>query len=1258
MVASSPSSPSETSSFDTFAPSSEFPVAHVVALPGIRRQLAIHVRPRDVIPFGRPYRTHPNGPRNLLTTRKRFIPLPARRLTWRRISHPLSIRHSSPDSTSDSSSSGSSLDSSSYISSGSPSYSLSHTSSVCSLEHDTSDQTHSGPSTKMASCRLVYLLVMTPRYNDGANVSKDDVSDGSDSLSTSKSSEHKKGETNGNSDARGKESFDGSELEKLNSPPNQALRVKIVSESYYCHYKEVTTAQVEGNPQMDLHDKGVSDSGCSRHVTGNMSYLTDYEEIDGGYVAFGENPKGEKIIGKCTIKTGSRPDWLFNIDALKRTTNYEPIVAGTWSNGFAEKEDNVNNTNNVNTVSLTVNTAGTNDDYEFPFDLNMSALEDVSIFNFLNDDEDDDIVADINNIDITIQVSPIPTTRIHKDHPLDQVIGDLHSSTQTRNMTKNLEEHGFMSSMRELTFFLGLQVKQKKDMIFISQYKYVQECKHTYRNSKPLIKDEDGEEVDVHMYRLMIGSLMYLTSSRPGMMFAVSACARYKVNPKVSHLHAVKRIFRASLDRKYTTGGCQFFGCRLISWQCKKYIAVANSTTEAEYVVASSCCGQVLWIQINYLIMVLLVILNTAEFLLLVILNTVSSSLLLWPKLEVSRNKKNEKGIVIRNKTRLVAEGHTQEEGIDYNEVFAPIERIEAIRLFLAYASFKDFVVYQMNVKSAFLYGKIEEEVYVCQPPGFKDLDFSDKVYKKFGFTKVKNASTPMETQKPLLKDKDGEEVDVHMYRLLIGSLMYLISSRPDIMFTVCACATYQVNPKVSHLYAMKMIFRYLKGQPKLSLWYPKDSPFDLVAYTDSDYAGVSLDKKFTTGGCQFLGCRLISWQCKKQTVVANSITEAKYVAALSCYGQVLWIQNQLLDYGVDGKKVIIPEASRRKDLQFAEKGVDCLPNSTIFEQLASIGTVASAIICLVTNQKFNFSKWIFESMGGNLDNLSWKFLVYLRFIQVFLDKQIVGISYHERKYISPSHTKKFFGNMRRIEKGFSRRNTPLFLTMVVQSQLGEGSAMPTDPNHIPIILQSSSSQPQKTHKPRKLTRKVIKVPQPSEPMEHVADEAVYKELDDSLVRAATTASSLEAKYDSGGGLRCQEAMRDTIAQTRFDNISKLSNDPLLTRGLQSDEDRMKLNELMKLCTNLQTRVLDLEKTKTTQAREITSLKRRVKKLEKKQRSRTHKIKRLYKVGLIARVDSSEDDQSLGEDTSKHGRKINDIDANEHITPVYDQDDA
>ncbi|GKD93856.1 putative ribonuclease H-like domain-containing protein, partial [Tanacetum coccineum] len=298
----------------------------------------------------------------------------------------------------------------------------------------------------------------------------------------------------------------------------------------------------------------------------------------------------------------------------------------------------------------------------------------------------------------------------------------------------------------------------------------------------------------------------------------------------------------------------------------------------------------------------------------------------------VYRNKKDERGIVVRNKARLVAQGYKQEEGIDYDEVFAHVARIEAIRLFLAYASFMNFLVYQMDVKSVFLYGTIEEEVYVSQPPGFVDPEFPEKVYKvekalyglhqaprawfqmssmgeltlflglqvkqkddgifisqdkyvgeilkKFGFSSIRTASTPMETNKALAKDEESKDVDVHLYRSMIGSLMYLTSSRPDIMFSVYDCSRFQVQPKVSHMFAVKRIFRYLKSRPKLGLWYPKDSPFILEAFSDNDYAGASLDRKSITGDCQFLGSRLISWQCKRQIVVANSTTKAEYIAA------------------------------------------------------------------------------------------------------------------------------------------------------------------------------------------------------------------------------------------------------------------------------------------------------------------------------------------------------------------------------------------
>ncbi|GJR00146.1 putative ribonuclease H-like domain-containing protein [Tanacetum coccineum] len=612
----------------------------------------------------------------------------------------------------------------------------------------------------------------------------------------------------------------------------------------------------------------------------------------------------------------------------------------------------------------------------------------------------------------------------------------------------------------------------------------------------------------------------------------------------------------------------------------------------------------------------------------------------------VFRNKKDEMEIVIRNKARLVAQGYTQEEGIDYDEVVAPIARIEAIRLFLAYASFKDFVVFEdpdfpdrvYKVKKTlyglhqaprawyetlstylldneFQRGKIDKTLFIKRYKGdillvqvyvddiifgstMKELcnAFEKLVHEKFQmismgelnsswdykFIEVKTASTPMETQKPLLKDEDGEEVDVHMYRSMIGSLMYLTSSRPDIM--------------------------YLKGQPKLGLWYPKDSPFDLVAYTDSDYARASLDKKSTAEEKAKKSVRLMMEKLvikeNRQRVLVWSTVNAKTVN-----GEV---QLQAL---MDGKKIIITESNVRRDLQleYAE-GVDCLPNATIFEQLALMG----------------------------------------------YEQQLEGMSNHNRIYVTPSHTKNIFGNIRRVGKGFSGRETPLFPTMVVhdQAEIGEGLANPTDPHHTPTFIQPSP-QPQKTQKPRRPKKKDTQVLQSSVPSDNVADEAIYKELDDSLVRATTTASSLEANQDSGGGPRCQETMGDIIAQTRFENVSKLSNDLLLARGntLRSGEDSLKLKELMELCTNLQIRVLDLEKMKTTQAEEIVSLKRRVKKLKHKKRSRTHGLKRLYKVGLTARVESFRDEESLGEDASKQGR-INAIDADVDITLVNDQDDA
>ncbi|GJS24474.1 putative ribonuclease H-like domain-containing protein [Tanacetum coccineum] len=392
----------------------------------------------------------------------------------------------------------------------------------------------------------------------------------------------------------------------------------------------------------------------------------------------------------------------------------------------------------------------------------------------------------------------------------------------------------------------------------------------------------------------------------------------------------------------------------------------------------------------------------------------------------VFRNKKDEMGIVIRNKARLVAQGHTQEEGIDYDEVFSPVARIEAIILFLAYASFIGFMGDESTVWSASStkgmkelcteFEKLMKDKFQMSSTGeltfFLGLQvqqkkvgifisqekYVDGILKKFNYTDVKSASTLVDLERPLVKDKDGTDVDEHLYRSMIRSSMYLIASRPDIMLVVCVCARFQVTPKTSHLIAVKRIFRYLKGKPTLCLWYSRDSPFELVAYTDSDYAGAIQDRKSTTRVAmeKYPGYQTNCW------IIGDN-------------GQVQLIAT------IDGHVKTITEASLRRHLKLEENGGETSPtNSEIFKQLALMGyvtdsdkltfqkgnfsphwrfliytilhglspkktsweqfnsNVASAIICLATNRTYNFSKMIFDAMVKNVES-PHKFLMYPR---------------------------------------------------------------------------------------------------------------------------------------------------------------------------------------------------------------------------------------------------------------------------------------
>ncbi|GJR34737.1 putative ribonuclease H-like domain-containing protein [Tanacetum coccineum] len=599
----------------------------------------------------------------------------------------------------------------------------------------------------------------------------------------------------------------------------------------------------------------------------------------------------------CT-KKGNGPKWLFDLDSLTQSMNYVPVVAGSSSIDASYFEDTSLKSvadaqiqdqdvthddcsfqddgfdeHQVNTASPQVNTGSGAISTATP-EVNTATSEGLmGPIPTTEDTQAEDQSIDLGNLSPSYAVSSTPHTRIHKDHPIDHVIGDVQSSVQTRRMTTSYSELGFLSAIYE--------GKTHQDL-------------HT----------------------------------------CLFACFLSQEEPK--------RVSKALSDPAWVEAMQE----ELLQFKLQN-VWVLVDLPKGHRAIGTK-----------------------------------------W----VYRNKKDERGIVIRNKARLVAQGHTQEEGIDYDEVFAPVARIEAIRIFLAYASYMGFTVYQMDVKSAFLYGQIEEEVYVCQPPGFEDPDHPDKVYKVVkalyglhqaprawydtlatyllsnGFQRGQIDQTLfIKSQKghillvqiyvddiifgstkkelcdefeKLMKDKFqmssmgeltfflGLQVqqkkkgifisqDKYVHEILkkfnytdvksmIGSLMYLTTSRPDIMFAVCACARFQVSPKTSHLLAVKRIFRYLKGKPSLGLWYSKDSPLELVAYTDSDYAGATLDRKSTTRGCQFLGNRLISWQCKKQTVVATSITKAEYVAAASCCGQVLWIQNQLLDYGYNFMNTVI----------------------------------------------------------------------------------------------------------------------------------------------------------------------------------------------------------------------------------------------------------------------------------------------------------------------------------------------------------------
>nr|GEY70409.1 retrovirus-related Pol polyprotein from transposon TNT 1-94 [Tanacetum cinerariifolium] len=793
------------------------------------------------------------------------------------------------------------------------------------------------------------------------------------------------------------------------------------------------TKGIWGNPQQDLKDKAVIDNGCSIHMTGNISYVSDFEEINGGYVAFGGNTKGGKITGKGKIKTGKLDfddvyfvkELMFNLFSVSQMhdkknnilfTNTECVVL---SSNFKLPNENhvllrVPRENNMYNVDLKNIVPSGDLTCLFAKFCRMKGIK--REFSVARTSQQNGVAERKNRTLIETArtmladpLLPIPfwaevvntiyyvqnrvlVTKPYNKTPYELLLGRTPSIESMRPFGCPITILNTLDLLRKFDgkadegFLVGYSISSKAFRVFNSRTIIVQVAAGNQPNSSAdadaafdakknksevHVSLSSGDKTKKHDEKEKIkakGKILVYSST--GVRYLSNEFEEFFVTSTNRVNDASAPVTAVGPNSTNSTNHFNAVGPSNNAVNDEEDVGAEADFSNLETSITVSPIPITRVYKDHYITQIIGDLSLASQ----------TRSMTRMVKEQGGLTQINDNDFytwaVIRNTTRLVTQGHTQEEDIDYKEVFALFAKIEAIWLFIAYASFMGFMVYKVVkalyglhqapraqyetlanylLENGFQRGKIDQTLFVKKQKGdilpvqmslmgeltfFLGIQVKQKdngifisqykyvaeILREFGLIFGKLASTPIDSEKPLLKDPDGEDVDVHIY----SQMDFLVS----------------------------------QGQASFGLVVPKDSPFNLVAYSDSDYARASLDRKSTIGGCQFLGYRLISWQCKKQTVVATSLTEAEYVAVASCCAQ----------YAL-------------------------MVNPTIY------------VSCI---KQF----WTFISSKKSKDVVR---------VQALIDK---------KKYTSPALTQKVFANIRRIGKGFSGVDTPLFDGMLVEQEV------------------------------------------------------------------------------------------------------------------------------------------------------------------------------------------------------------------------------